>query len=159
MSDIGRESLRRVPLFRDFSDDECAAMLSVLRVRQFASGAVVFQQGKDGDTMVVVADGRLRVEVADAQGRKNDVGAIAQGEIVGEMAVLDPAPRTASVLAASDTVVYELSRANLELLRTTSPSASASTANSTRVVLPRSRRLRLRRNRPRRRSSRASGPT
>ena len=125
MATDSRAQLRSVPLFRDFGDADADAVLSVLRVRQFRSGDCVLQQGSMGDHMVIVASGRLRVEVVDAKGHRSDVGAIGEGEIVGEMAAIDPAPRNADVIAASDAVVYELSRGGLLTLRAKAPAASA----------------------------------
>ena len=94
-----RTQLRTVPLFREFSDADADHVLSVLRVRHFASGDEVLRQGDVGEHMVIVASGRLRVEVDDGKGHRSDVGAIQTGEIVGEMAAIDPAPRNAFVIA------------------------------------------------------------
>lgn len=123
MQHDSRTVLRRIPLFRDFSDHDCDAVMSVLRLRQFQTGDVVLQQGAPGDHMVIVLDGRLRVETVDAQGNKTELGAIQAGEVVGEMAAIDPAPRNATVVAASDTVVYELARGGLSQLRVNAPGA------------------------------------
>ena len=125
MSIGSHDTLRRIPLFREFTDEECTAVGSLVRVREFATGDVVLHQGAPGDTMVIVLDGRLRVEMTDAKGSRNEVGSVGPGEIVGEMAVLDPAPRAASVVAASGAVVYELGRGDLQKLRAIAPAASA----------------------------------
>ena len=90
--------------------------------------------------MVIVIDGRLRVEVTDSQGRRSEIGSIQSGEIVGEMAALDPAPRSTDVFAASGTLVYELNRAGLQQLRTTSPAASAAIVSA--IIADVTRRLR-----------------
>lgn len=135
-----RAQLRSVPLFRDFGDADADAVMSVLRVRHFQSGDDVFRQGDMGDHMVIVASGRLRVEVDDGKGHRSDVGAIQAGEIVGEMAALDPAPRNAFVVAASEAVVYELSRTGLQTLRREAPTASAAVV--AHVIAEVTRRLR-----------------
>jgi CRP-like cAMP-binding protein len=135
-----RAQLRSVPLFREFSDADADAVMSVLRVRHFQSGDEVFRQGDMGEHMVIVAAGRLRVEVDDGKGHRSDVGAIQAGEIVGEMAALDPAPRNAFVIAASEAVVYELSRAGLQTLLGQAPGASA--AIVAHVIAEVTRRLR-----------------
>ncbi len=124
MQHDSRDVLRRIPLFRDFSGQDCDAVMSVMRLRQFQTGDVVLKQGAPGDHMVIVLDGRLRVMLEDAHGHKTELGAIQAGEIVGEMAAIDPAPRNASVIAASDAVVYELGRAGLQQLRVQAPGAS-----------------------------------
>ncbi len=117
--------LRGIRMFADFDDDECNRLLAVMQPRQVGSGDTVFEQGATGDTLVVLTDGILRVEVADHHGVSATVATIGTGEVVGEMAVLDAAPRSASVIAATDCQFLELSRTGLEQLRTSCPSASA----------------------------------
>ncbi len=140
MSAEKRALVRKVPLFHDFSDGDCDAMLHVLRARRFTVGEYVFEQGATGDTMVIVLDGRLRVETVDAQGNRQELGAIGPGEIVGESAVLDPAKRSASVVAASDAFVYELNRLGLLSLRNSAPFAASTI--TTQIISEVTKRLR-----------------
>ncbi len=140
MSDQNRAILRRIPLFKDFDDAACDAVIGVLRVRQFGAGETVFAQGERGDTMVIVSGGHLRVELDDVKGVRTTVGSIGAGEVVGEMAVLDPAPRACTVTAVSETIVYELNRAGLLQLRQTCPAASATIISA--VISDVTRRLR-----------------
>jgi len=134
------DRLRSIRMFAGFADDECNRLLEVMRPRSLESGAVIFEQGASGDTLVVVMDGILRVEVADHQGQSATVATIQQGEVVGEMAVLDPAPRSATVVAATDCQLLELSRDGLEKLRKISPSASATIVGT--IISDVTRRLR-----------------
>ncbi len=140
MSEHNRAILRSIPLFKDFDDAACDAVIAVLKVRQFGAGETVFQQGQPGDTMVIVSVGHLRVELNDNNGVPTTVGSISGGEVVGEMAVLDPAPRACTVTAVSDTTVYELNRAGLSQLRKTCPAASATIVSA--VINDVTRRLR-----------------
>ena len=131
MADVGKgadhncDKLRKVSLFRELSDDDCDAVLRSMRPVRFGVGDIVFEQGDVGDTMLVVADGLLRVELTDTQGRTTDLGSIGTNQFVGEMAAFDPAPRSATVVAATDTEVYELSVHALRELRRTAPGAAA----------------------------------
>jgi CRP/FNR family transcriptional regulator, cyclic AMP receptor protein len=61
----------------------------------FAEGDSVFSVGDQGDAMYVIVDGQARVEVG---GRSH---AMKPGEVFGEMALLAPGPRMATVQAAS----------------------------------------------------------
>lgn len=119
------DALRRIKLFRAISVSDSIVLLASMRRRNVGSGDKVFAQGENGDTMVVVLDGILRVEVTDMNGNTATVGKVEAGEVVGEMAVIDPAPRSASVVAATDCELLELSRADLMGLRRRAPSAAA----------------------------------
>ncbi len=125
MSEQVRQQLRKVSLFRDLTDDDCDAVQRAMRRVTFRTGDIVFEQGDVGDTMLVVVDGLLRVELADAQGHSTDLGSIGNNQFVGEMAAFDPAPRSATVVAAADTSVLELSVHALRELRRTAPGAAA----------------------------------
>ena len=119
------ESLRKVALFARFDEEQIAALEEVMVRRSLRSGDTVFEQGAEGDTLIVLLDGMLRVEVTGEDGAATAVARIHTGEVVGEMAVLDPAPRSASVIAATDCEVLELSRGGLLQLRRLAPSVSA----------------------------------
>ncbi len=86
-------------------------LAGLVPVRRVRVGEVLFREGEPGETLVVVASGRFRVEV---QG--GEVGEIGAGDTVGEMTVLDPAPRSATVVAVQDSEVCEVDRGTLESL-------------------------------------------
>ena len=132
--------LRSIRMFAGFTDDECNRLLEVMRPLSLASGATAVKQGEEGDTLLVVMDGILRVEVADISGQSATVATVQQGEVVGEMAVLDPAPRSATVVAATECELLQLDRAGLERLRKTCPSASATIVGA--IITDVTRRLR-----------------
>ena len=130
-----REILRRVRPFADLVDDECDAVLAVLRARRGNPGDVLFQQGDRGDTLLVVLDGELVAKVGGEQ-----VARLGPGEVVGEMAFVDAEPRSATVSAPSGATVLEFSREALAALRTTKPRAAASIQRN--VLVDVARRLR-----------------
>lgn len=117
--------LRRMAVFRDLEAADMAAVLQLCQLREFGAGDTLFVQGSRGDTMLFVVDGRLRVEIEGSQGQRTDVGSVAMGQVVGEMAVLDPAPRMAHVVAATEGAVFELSASGLRELRQLAPAAAA----------------------------------
>ena len=81
-----------------------------MRIRQYQAGALIFECGKPGDSMLVVADGALSV-VMEGPRRKNiEVARVGVGEVFGETSCIDPAPRCATILAATRTTAYELGR-------------------------------------------------
>lgn len=71
-------------------------------------GAVLFERGDPGDAAFVVVSGRLRaVGVAD-DGKRKVLGDIEAGETVGEVAVLSASTRSATVVAARDSVLVRV---------------------------------------------------
>ncbi len=71
-------------------------------------GAVLMQQGEPGDSMYLVAVGRLRVAMTRDDGTQTIVAEVGRGEVVGELAVMTDEPRSATVTALRDSQVLRL---------------------------------------------------
>jgi len=73
-----------------------------------ASGTVVFRQGETAHPLILVAKGRLDVRVERADGTSIQIGTIALGEYIGEVALLNRVPAIASVVAAGEVEILVL---------------------------------------------------
>jgi CRP-like cAMP-binding protein len=81
-------------------------------------GAVLFLRGEDGDAAFVVLEGELEVRTIGRDGKELRLAAQPEGGLIGEMAVLDGAPRSADVVAARRCRLWRVPRAALvETLR------------------------------------------
>lgn len=72
--------------------------------------------------MVVILHGRMRVSITSPEGREISVGVLGPGDVVGEMALLDGADRSADVTAIQDGVMLEIQRRDFMPLLESSPS-------------------------------------
>lgn len=111
------EALRGVPWFHGLGDDEAWALIEHGTARRYAAGVLIYKEDEIGDRLLVVLNGMLRVEATDADGSAFRVGSVRAGELAGEMAVFDPAPRNASVYAGTEVLALELSRDQLFSMR------------------------------------------
>lgn len=93
--------------------DTVDALAAVGTIRTFARNTVVIQEGDHGDTMFVVLSGRVRVYLADEEGREVLLGEYGAGEHFGEM-MLDHGPRSASVATTEPTRCAVITRDELE---------------------------------------------
>lgn len=118
---VNRTILRYVQSFSSLSDDECDVLLRCVQERRLGPNQVLFKQGDAGDAMVIVHHGSLSVRARRPDGYDAEVAVIHGGEVLGEMCVIDPAPRSATVVATAPTMVCELSRDALARLRVTAP--------------------------------------
>lgn len=91
------ELLQRVPMLRPLPVPVIEQLAARATTRHVAAGEDVFAQGEPGDTYYVIASGTARVDV-DGQHRR-DLG---RGDGFGEIALLRPLPRTATVRATTD---------------------------------------------------------
>jgi CRP-like cAMP-binding protein len=101
-SDLVRH-LVDVPLFSRCGKRELALVARHAEVLEIADGATIIRQGQAGDAFYVLVSGTA---VVRRNGRK--VGELRAGDYFGELALLDPAPRNADVVATSTLTVARL---------------------------------------------------
>ena len=90
-------ALRQTTLFGGLEADmlEVVARLSVWR--DWPAETTLFQRGDEGNHMIIVATGRLRMSLVSAAGREILLGTIGPGGVIGELALIDGQPRSADV--------------------------------------------------------------
>ena len=87
--------LSQAPLFARCSKKELETIGRTVELREAPEGEVLVRQGESGDAFYVIIDGSA---VVRRDGR--DIAELGAGDFFGELALLDPAPRNAAVVAA-----------------------------------------------------------
>jgi small-conductance mechanosensitive channel/CRP-like cAMP-binding protein len=105
--------LHRVALFRNFAGDELAALAARMEERPFAEGERLFAQGDPGGSLMLVAEGALEVRVR-VDGAEEPLERMRPGDVLGEFSLLTGQPRTASVVALTDGLAYEIRKEHVE---------------------------------------------
>lgn len=77
---------------------------------RLSKGEVLFQQGDLGDQAYLIEQGKLRI-TAIRKGVELTLNEIGLGEMVGELALIDGGPRTATVVALEDTELKAITKA------------------------------------------------
>jgi CRP-like cAMP-binding protein len=112
------ESLRKIPLFAGVGEDDLDEVASHLIERRFPKGATIVEEGTPGDYMYVIREGRVKVTKLSDDGREKILQMLGEGAFFGEMALLDQAPRSATVKTLSPVRLLALSRVDfLSVLR------------------------------------------
>jgi len=104
------ESLRAIPLFSAVNDEDLETLASLLIERRFPNNKTIVEEGLSGDYMYVILEGRAKVTKLSGDGREKILKMLAEGDFFGEMALLEEAPRDASVTALSETRILALAR-------------------------------------------------
>jgi CRP-like cAMP-binding protein len=105
-----RELLRSTRLFATLRPAELDELLGFVAERRYARGASVLTRGHDGASMMVLANGRLRIAAISAEGKEITLSLVEPGGVVGEIALLDGKPRSADVTAMEDSLVLVVER-------------------------------------------------
>jgi CRP/FNR family transcriptional regulator, cyclic AMP receptor protein len=104
--------LSSIPFFESFASTEREAIAAKLVSRHFTDGEVIFMRGDAGSTLMILAEGRVRIGVNTADGREMLLAIMEPGHIFGEMSLLDGQARSADAIAMGDTLVLALERAD-----------------------------------------------
>lgn len=109
------ELLDRIDLFVSLETEERDALAATLEHRQVRPGQRVVEQGAEGQSLYVVAEGLLEVRVRfEEDGPERKVAQIGPGDFFGEMSLLTGAPRSATVVTLTDSVIYKIEKDQLE---------------------------------------------
>jgi CRP-like cAMP-binding protein len=123
MSPSGPIDLSKVWLFSGCSKGELRAIETKVKEVDLDAGTLVLDEGSVGQACYVIVEGK--VEVLQHNQR---IAELVQGEIFGEVALIDRLPRTASVKTLTDSVLLELTQSDFEAVLAASP-------NTTRKLL------------------------
>ena len=116
--------LAKNELFEQLTEEDRAQLAQVVDRRELAAGTTLFQAGEPGESLFVVSSGEVELFIKDTAGQKIVLTVARDGEIFGELALLDRGARTATALALVDTVLLELDRDDLLLLFQKTPEAA-----------------------------------
>ncbi|SFR79977.1 cAMP-binding domain of CRP or a regulatory subunit of cAMP-dependent protein kinases [Sphingomonas jatrophae] len=86
-------------VFSCCSESELARLLSLSTLQSMKSGETILEQGEEGDAMLILLEGVARVSMVTSNGREIILDYAEPGAVLGEIAVLDGEPRTASATA------------------------------------------------------------
>lgn len=104
------EQLQKSQIFQGLDTTDLEALIAVMERKTYATGEVLFERGDAGESMVQIISGSIRIYTEDAQGNEITIVVRGEGEVVGELTLLDHLPRSASAAAAEPTDVLVLDR-------------------------------------------------
>jgi small-conductance mechanosensitive channel/CRP-like cAMP-binding protein len=114
------ERLAAVDIFAPLSVEETAMLAQAATNHVFAPGETVIRAGDPGESMFVVHNGRVSVQLSE-NGRARTVATLSEGAFFGEMALFTGEPRTANVVALEETEVLEIGHAAMKQVFDTNP--------------------------------------
>lgn len=106
------ELLRMVPYFEELKEEDLIRLSSRLTALSFLPGEEIFKEGGAGDSLFIIGRGQVDV-LTHQDGQAVHLARLKAGEFFGEIALLHPRPRTATVKAVTPCTLLELSRARL----------------------------------------------
>jgi CRP/FNR family transcriptional regulator, cyclic AMP receptor protein len=109
----GRALLEGHYLFGQLAAEDLDGLLAHARMERYRTGQTIFLKGSAGTGMMAVVSGRVRISTPSLDGRELVLNMIHEGEVFGELALLDGKERTADASAAVDCELLVLERRDL----------------------------------------------
>ena len=105
-----RDALNSTRLFSGLPDPILDELAPLFVERTYEKEEVIFRQGDEGEALILVVSGQVRVEKEIMDGRRVTLALRGSGSVLGEMALLDGSPRSASLYALERTKGLSLAR-------------------------------------------------
>jgi CRP-like cAMP-binding protein len=125
---MNSEELKHIAVLQGMDPDALRRLAAALESKDYADGQTIFVEGDPGDSMYFITQGCVRIE---KRGQSNTAGpkilaVLESGDYLGEMALLDQKPRSASALAVGRATLLRLSKAAFDKIQKENSAAGMS---------------------------------
>jgi CRP-like cAMP-binding protein len=124
MTEHASKLLSGIELFSELNEQELAEVASLAQVRSIPRDTTIFHEGDTSDAIFVVVKGRVKIVTTSTDGKEFILTVLGAGQIFGEMALLEAASRSASVITVTAVEVLMISRSDFDHLLNSNPGIS-----------------------------------
>ena len=131
-------ALDEIDFFDGVPKQDLEQLRQLLKLREFKAGEAICREGDPGDKMWLLVKGSVsvRLDVADNRVSRR-ITSLTRGTVFGEMALIEGAPRSATIVADEDVACYELNDKDFGLLLREKPAIAATVMRNTARELAR----------------------
>lgn len=105
-----------MPLFCELDEEAFVETVKHLHYKRVSAGTNLLVEGEAGDTLLIIASGHVTIHIGD-----KELAKIGPGSVLGEMALITGAPRSATAKAHEEVEYFELSRSDVQELAAKKP--------------------------------------
>lgn len=106
--------LNEVSLFAGLPAADLEALTKLASVKTYPRNTVIISEGDFSDSLYGVLSGKLKVYLSDDEGKEIIINMLSKGEYFGELALIDEAPRSASVMTIDESKLVVISKKAFE---------------------------------------------
>jgi len=117
---IDPRALRRVKIFGSMTDEQLQRFAEFMEVEKVPQWSVIVRQGEPGNSMYLILQGELRVRIT-VGGKETTLATLTIGEFFGDISLFDHGPRSADVVANTDSLVAKISSTDVAHLAEQAP--------------------------------------
>jgi len=115
------EMLRNVPIFENLTDEELETVKSYTVTRNYPKNSIIINEGDNSDSLYIITHGRVSVFLSDENGKEVILNSEAVGDYFGELALVDDAKRSASVVTTEKSTFLVISKSDFKNILSTNP--------------------------------------
>ena len=113
--------ISQVPLFEGLDEAQQNSLRSKMGQTTLSRGEVLFEEGEPGNRLYIITEGKVKLGHTSMDGRENLLAVLGPGEIIGELTLFDPGPRSTTATAVSPVTLLHLDHADLNAILDTNP--------------------------------------
>ena len=127
--------LLRSMLFHNLSRRELKKVAHIIHERSYIAGEYLFEKDQPGTAMFIIKSGLIKIVVSTQAGHEVELATLHSDDFVGELALLDDSPRSASAKAVDPTEALAFYREDLNKLLDTSPEIASKIFKELAVII------------------------
>ncbi len=102
--------LRQIPIFEKLSDTDLETLLQHTAKKSYPKNAILIHEGDTSGSMYVIESGKVKVYLSDDEGKEVILAIQGPGSCLGEIALLDDEPRSASVVTLEKSTFHVITK-------------------------------------------------
>jgi hypothetical protein len=117
---LDSRALRRIKILAEMSDEQLDRFAQFVEVEKVPQWAVIVKQGEPGNSMYFILDGELRARI-NVVGQETILATFSAGDFFGDVSLFDHGPRSADVVANSDSTLVKITAVAFDKLAKEAP--------------------------------------
>jgi len=104
----------QLPLFSELHEREQELLLQHFRVTGYAKNSLIFREGEQGDSLLIIGQGEVSVTKLEAKGKEVPISTLRAGDVLGEFGLLIDQKRHATIKAMTECEILEIPKKELD---------------------------------------------
>lgn len=114
--EVNPRNLKRFSMFASVPDANLEKVAAIIRVAKYGIKQRIFEEGSEGDRIFLVSEGSVRISKFIEGVGEEALSILPPGTFFGEMSIIDSHPRSATAIAHTDCVIWEIARGEFQEL-------------------------------------------
>lgn len=127
--------LKKIPFFEKLKKNQLEEVDRLIYEREYNENEFLFEAGHPGAALFIIQQGEVSVEIPQESDQPTQLAVLGKQSFIGELALLDETPRSASARAIVPTRVFALFRKDLDQLAETNPDITSEIYRALAVII------------------------